>query len=101
MVSHIKGRTCIEGVQEQGARENVSTKGKEVTEDWRKLHNEKPHNLYYSPDIRMIRSRMMGWEEHVAHMGEVRNAKKVRKPERKKPHGRTRHRKTILNWVLK
>jgi hypothetical protein len=30
----------------------------EVTGDWRKLHNEKLHNLYSSPNIiRMIKSR--------------------------------------------
>jgi hypothetical protein len=30
----------------------------EVTGDWRKLHNEKLHNLYSSPSkIRMIESR--------------------------------------------
>jgi hypothetical protein len=50
----------------------------EVTRDWRKLHNEKLHNLYSSPDIiRMIKSRGMRWEEHVARMGETRNAYRI------------------------
>jgi hypothetical protein len=32
-------------------------------------------NLYPSPSIiRMIKSRRMRWAEHVAHMGEKRNA---------------------------
>jgi hypothetical protein len=32
----------------------------EVTEDWRKLHDEKLHNLYSSPGIiRMTKSRRM------------------------------------------
>jgi hypothetical protein len=32
----------------------------EVTGDWRKVHNEELHNLYYSPNIiRMIKSRPM------------------------------------------
>jgi hypothetical protein len=39
----------------------------EVTEGWRKLHNEELHNLYSSPSIiRMIKSRRMRWAGHVA-----------------------------------
>jgi hypothetical protein len=46
--------------------------------DWRKLHNEELHNLYSSPNIiRMIKSRRMRWAEHVARMGEKRNAYRV------------------------
>jgi hypothetical protein len=41
----------------------------EVTGDWRKLHNEKPHNLYSSNMIRMIKSRRMRWAGHVARIG--------------------------------
>jgi hypothetical protein len=37
----------------------------EVTGDWRKLHNERLHNLYSSPN-RMINSRRMRWAGHVA-----------------------------------
>jgi hypothetical protein len=38
-----------------------------VTGDWRKLHNERLHNLYDSPHkIRMIRSRRISWAGHVA-----------------------------------
>jgi hypothetical protein len=40
----------------------------EVTEDWRKLHNEKLHYLYSSSN-RMIKSRRMRWKEYVARMG--------------------------------
>jgi hypothetical protein len=47
----------------------------EVTGDWRKLHNEKLHNLCSSPNIiRMIMSRKMRWAGHVARMGETRKA---------------------------
>jgi hypothetical protein len=50
----------------------------EVTEDWRKLHNEELHNLYSSPDIiRQIKSRQMRWAGHVARMGEERKLYKV------------------------
>jgi hypothetical protein len=42
----------------------------EVTGSWRKLHNEELHNFYSSPSIiRMIKSRRMRWEGHVAQMG--------------------------------
>jgi hypothetical protein len=35
-----------------------------------KLHNEKLHNLYSSPNIiRMIMSRRMRWARHVAQIG--------------------------------
>jgi hypothetical protein len=39
----------------------------EVTGGWRKLHNEKLHNLYSSPSIiRTIKSRTMRWAGNVA-----------------------------------
>jgi hypothetical protein len=67
-----------------------------VTGDWRKLHNEELCTLYFSPSkIRMIKSRMR-WVEHVARMGEKRNACRilVGKPEGMRPLGRPRRR-----WV--
>jgi hypothetical protein len=69
----------------------------EVTRDWRKLHNEELHNLYFSPNIiSMIKSRRMRWAGHVARMGEKRNAYRilVGKPEGRRPLGRPRRR-----WV--
>jgi hypothetical protein len=46
------------------------TKGDEITEGWRKLHNEELHNLYPSPSIiRMIKLRRMRWAGHIARMG--------------------------------
>jgi hypothetical protein len=53
-------------------RRIFGTKRDEMTGDWRKLLNEKLHNLYSSPNIRvisMIKSRMMRWAGHVARMG--------------------------------
>jgi hypothetical protein len=47
----------------------------EVTEGWRKLHNEELHGLYFSPSIvRVIKAKRMRWAGHVARMGEVRDA---------------------------
>jgi hypothetical protein len=69
----------------------------EVTGDWRKLHNEEPHNLYSSPNlIRMIKSRRMAWAGHVERMGATRNTYRilVSQPEEKRPIGRPRRR-----WV--
>jgi hypothetical protein len=56
----------------------------EMTGGWRKLHNEELHDLCSSPSIiRIIKSRRMRWVEHVARMGEKRNAYRllVGKPE--------------------
>jgi hypothetical protein len=58
-------------------RRIFGSKTDEVTRGWRKLHNEKLHNLYYSPSIiRMIRSGRMIWAGHVAQM-EKRNAYRI------------------------
>jgi len=47
----------------------------EVTGEWRKLHNEELNDLYSSPNIiRVITSRRMRWEGHVARIGERRDA---------------------------
>jgi hypothetical protein len=69
----------------------------DVTGDWRKLHNEKFHNLYSSLNKnRMIKSKRMRWAGHAAQMGKTRNPYKilVGKPEGKRPLGRPRRR-----WV--
>jgi hypothetical protein len=43
----------------------------EVTGEWRKLHNEELHILYFSPNIiRQMKSRRMRWAGNVARMGE-------------------------------
>jgi hypothetical protein len=50
----------------------------EVTEEWRKIHNEELHNLYSSPNtIRQFTSMRMRWAGHVARMEEERKMYKV------------------------
>jgi hypothetical protein len=64
-----------------------------VTGGWRKLHNEKLHNLYSSPYIIRIKSRRMRWAGHVTCMQEMRNTYKiVGKAEGTRSHGICRHR---------
>jgi hypothetical protein len=50
-------------------------KSNEVTGEWRKLHNEELHDLYFSPNIvRLMKSRRVSWAGHVARMEDRRNA---------------------------
>jgi hypothetical protein len=43
----------------------------EVTEEWRKLHNQELQDLYSSPSIiRIKKPRRMRWAGHVERMGE-------------------------------
>ena len=67
----------------------------EVTEEWRRLHNEELNDLYSSPNIvRVIKSRGMRWAGHVARMGEERGVYRVLvgKPEGRRPLGIPRRR---------
>jgi hypothetical protein len=75
---------------------NFGPKRDEVTGEWRKLHNEELRDLNSSPSIiRIIKSRRMRWEGHVARMGKKGIAYRlyVGKPEGKRPLGRPRHRR--------
>jgi hypothetical protein len=66
-----------------------------VIREWRRLHNEELNDLYSSPNvIRVIRTRRMRWEGHVARMGHRRSAYRilVGRPEGRRPLGRPRHR---------
>jgi hypothetical protein len=67
----------------------------EVTEGWRKLHNEELRNLCsLTSIIRMIKSTRMKWAGYVACIGAKRNAYiiLVTKLEGKRPLGRPRGR---------
>ena len=68
-----------------------------LTRERRKLHNEEPNDLYFSPNIvRVIKSRITGWAGHVACMGQRRGVYWVLagNPEGERPLGKLRHR-----WV--
>jgi hypothetical protein len=78
-------------------RRIFGAKRDEVTGEWRELHNEELRDLYSSPSIiRMIKSRRIKWDGHVARMREKWNPYRilVGKPEGKRPLGRPRRR-----WV--
>ena len=67
----------------------------EITEEWRRMHNEELNDLYSSPNIvQVIKSRRMRWAGHVARMVEERGVYRVLvgKPEGKRPLGRPRRR---------
>jgi len=50
----------------------------EVKEEWRRVHKVDLNDLYSSPNIlRVIKSRIMRWAGHVAHMGEERGVYRV------------------------
>ena len=67
----------------------------EVTGEWSKVHNEELSDLYPLPNfVRVVKSRRMRWEGHVAHMGQRRGVHRVLvgKPEGKRPLERPRYR---------
>jgi hypothetical protein len=53
------------------------SKRKETKRDWRRLYSEGLYNLYSLPNIRMIKSRSVGWAWHVVCMGEIGNKYKI------------------------
>jgi hypothetical protein len=84
-------------IENRVLRRIFGPKRDEETGGWRRPHNEELHNLYSSPSIiRIIKSRRMRQEGHVARMGTKRNAYRilVGMPEGKRPLGRPRRR-----WV--
>jgi hypothetical protein len=67
----------------------------EVTGEWRRLHNEKLHALYFSTNIILVvKSRRLRWAGHAARMGERRGAYRALagKPEGRRLLGRPRRR---------
>jgi len=69
----VRGRKCAQSVSVQENGEDIRAKKEEVKAEWKKLRNEKLHDLYFSPDtIRVVKSRRMRLVVHVARMGEKR-----------------------------
>jgi hypothetical protein len=59
-------------------RKVFGPKRDEVAGEWVRLHNEELYDLFCLPNIiRVFKSRMMRWAEHVASMVERRGAFKV------------------------
>jgi hypothetical protein len=70
-------------------------KRNEVTGEWRRLHYKELYVLYSSLNIiRVMKSRNLRWEGHVARVGKRRGAYRalVGKPEERRPLGRARRR---------
>ena len=65
-----------------------------MTGEWRQLHNEELNDIYYPPNVWVIKSSIIRWAGHVARMGERRGVYRVLvgKPEGEKPLGKPRRR---------
>jgi hypothetical protein len=94
LVPDIKGEHRLKVFENRVQRKIFGPKRDEVTGEWRELHNEERHHLYFSPSIiSLIKSRRTRWVGLVARMGEKKSLF-VGKPEGKRPLARPRRR-----WV--
>jgi hypothetical protein len=59
-------------------RRICGSKRDEVTEEWRKVHNEELNDLHSSPNIfRVFKSRIMRWTGHAGRIRKRRGAYRV------------------------
>jgi hypothetical protein len=91
----LRGKPRLRVCENRVLRRIVGPKRDEMTDEWRKLHNEELGDLHCSPNIvRVIKPRIMRWTGHVAGLMERRGAYRVLmgKSEGKSPFGRLRRR---------
>ena len=95
---------CRLRVFENSIPRRIFGRKRDETGEWRRLHNEELRCLYRTPNIvRVIKSRRLRWPGNIARMEEGRSAFKILtgKLTGKRPLGRSRPRRTILEWTLK
>jgi len=91
----LRGECKLRVFENRVLRRIFEPKRDDVTEEWRKLHNEDLNDLYSSPSsVRVIKSRRMRRVGYVAPIGERRGTYRilVGKRDRKSPLGRSRPR---------
>jgi hypothetical protein len=67
----LKGERRLRVSENRVLRAIFGPRRDEVTGEWRELYYEELHYLHSSPSvIRIMKSRKMRWEGHVARMGE-------------------------------
>jgi hypothetical protein len=90
--------------ENRALRRIFEPKRNEVTQEWRRLHNEELYALYSSPNfIRVIKSSRRRLAGHEARVGERKGAYTVLvvKPEGRRPLGRPRVGwSIILKWIF-
>jgi hypothetical protein len=63
-------------LQNRAPREILGPSRNKVTEEWRRLHNKEPYDLYSSPNIvQVIKSTRMKWAECVARIWKGKEGK--------------------------
>jgi hypothetical protein len=66
LISHVKGTTRVENVQEPDAGNSIWIKYGRIIAEWRKLHNAL--NYFNSLNIRMITVGRIRWARHTAYV---------------------------------
>ena len=95
---------CRLGVFENRILRRIFGPKRDENGEWRRLHNEELHMLYFSPNIvRVIKSIRFRWTGHVARMEEGWTVLKIltSTPTGKRPLGRPRHRWEDIRMDLK